>query len=567
MRIRLGIALLYLSTAQAIYAQDVAKADGLFEIFEFRKAAVAYEAMNANELTAEQLQRMILCYNQTRDYEAGIQVCSRYISKVGDDAKVYWWMSRFQKMEGRLDAALTTYDKFLALGGNGSTEKFKESCKYLKGEVDTQNGDLENLEGNSAWADFHLHTNHVDLYFSEFGLDSIGGLLDRAVTDRYEVLVMQPMIDEANSLVWNLVGEGSQSFSLNSIQIDPLSTKIYFSASQPLNENNALVSSQIYEGTLSNIGTTISDVKLWQHSAKDSMSLSHVSLSESGDLMVFTVTGPQTSGSDLYYSRFSDGKWGTPQPITYINTLGNEMFPNLHGDTLLTFSSDGRVGFGDLDIYEVRYQDWIDESSEISLLPSPINSAWDDFYLEFATSDSMIFVSNRNGGHGDDDVWSFAKYVPDPIVEEPVIEEPVIEEPVVEEPIIEEPVEEPYDIKGFLEKCNKEHIHAKFDEPTSFEDFTFLTELKRLQDEEDFKFSIEVIGHTDNRGKDAYNKQLGLKRAEGVKQDLVEFGFDQEVIHCSSKGAQEPVIDCEQKNCSEEEHAKNRFVRLNITLR
>jgi peptidoglycan-associated lipoprotein len=51
--------------------------------------------------------------------------------------------------------------------------------------------------------------------------------------------------------------------------------------------------------------------------------------------------------------------------------------------------------------------------------------------------------------------------------------------------------------------------------------------------------SIRLIGHTDPRGTDAHNDELGLKRAEKVKTFLVGRGIEQERIEVASMGAEE----------------------------
>lgn len=50
---------------------------------------------------------------------------------------------------------------------------------------------------------------------------------------------------------------------------------------------------------------------------------------------------------------------------------------------------------------------------------------------------------------------------------------------------------------------------------------------------------IEVIGHTDPRGEDEYNRQLGRSRAESVEDYLHKQGVDQANIVTRSMGAEE----------------------------
>lgn len=54
---------------------------------------------------------------------------------------------------------------------------------------------------------------------------------------------------------------------------------------------------------------------------------------------------------------------------------------------------------------------------------------------------------------------------------------------------------------------------------------------------------LELVGHTDPRGNDDYNKQLGLTRAESVATCLREHGVDASNIEINSMGEQEADHD------------------------
>jgi outer membrane protein OmpA-like peptidoglycan-associated protein len=70
---------------------------------------------------------------------------------------------------------------------------------------------------------------------------------------------------------------------------------------------------------------------------------------------------------------------------------------------------------------------------------------------------------------------------------------------------------------------------------------------------------IRIIGHTDNVGKDDYNKQLSAKRAEAVKTYIVtNFGVSAERVQIEGMGAANPLVP----NTTEEGRAKNRRVEF-----
>jgi OOP family OmpA-OmpF porin len=83
-----------------------------------------------------------------------------------------------------------------------------------------------------------------------------------------------------------------------------------------------------------------------------------------------------------------------------------------------------------------------------------------------------------------------------------------------------------------------------------------VTKLKTLQDVE----SVQVTGHTDSQGPDAYNKQLSEQRAAAVKAYLAQNGIDEKVISTAGVGDSKPKAS----NDTAEGRALNRRVQLEI---
>lgn len=73
--------------------------------------------------------------------------------------------------------------------------------------------------------------------------------------------------------------------------------------------------------------------------------------------------------------------------------------------------------------------------------------------------------------------------------------------------------------------------------------------------------SISVVGHTDSIGTDAYNEDLSMRRANSVKNYLLDKGVDSTVINTSGMGESQPVAD----NSTNEGRAQNR--RVEVTLK
>jgi outer membrane protein OmpA-like peptidoglycan-associated protein len=104
----------------------------------------------------------------------------------------------------------------------------------------------------------------------------------------------------------------------------------------------------------------------------------------------------------------SDASYGDPVNLgKNINTEGKEMFPFVDAENNLYFASNGHVGLGGLDVFKSNISS--SSPSEVENLGSPINSEKDDFSFSLNRIKRIgFFSSNRDGGKGDDDVYSFA---------------------------------------------------------------------------------------------------------------------------------------------------------------
>jgi len=151
----------------------------------------------------------------------------------------------------------------------------------------------------------------------------------------------------------------------------------------------------------------------------DNYSTGHPALSPDGKLLYFVSDMPGSIGqTDIFVvDVHGDGTFSDPRNLgPEINTERKEMFPYIN-EKKLYFSSNGHVGLGGLDVFEAA----IDEELgflEVKNVGQPINSNKDDFsYIVNEENQKGFFASNRRGGKGDDDIYSFKRLVVEEVPE------------------------------------------------------------------------------------------------------------------------------------------------------
>ncbi len=139
----------------------------------------------------------------------------------------------------------------------------------------------------------------------------------------------------------------------------------------------------------------------------------HPSVSNDENTLYFSADLPGgKGGKDIWMiskkGKSKSGGYGRPENLgAGINTAGDELFPFIRNDSTLYFSSNGLPGMGGLDIFRSVKRG--DKWSEPENLKYPMNTNADDFGIVFNPEEmeSGYFSSNRAGGKGRDDIYSF----------------------------------------------------------------------------------------------------------------------------------------------------------------
>jgi outer membrane protein OmpA-like peptidoglycan-associated protein len=134
----------------------------------------------------------------------------------------------------------------------------------------------------------------------------------------------------------------------------------------------------------------------------------HPALDNEGTTIIFSSNRPNGYGKmDLYKTTLINGSWSAPENLgPSINTPENEVFPFIHENDILLYSSNYNTEKNDLDIYKIKLNQ--DKAEAISL-PSPINTNYDDFGICIDPVGLNGYLSsNRPSSKGKDDIYRFS---------------------------------------------------------------------------------------------------------------------------------------------------------------
>ncbi len=232
-------------------------------------------------------------------------------------------------------------------------------------------------------------------YLDRPSLDMYFALLDA----NQEPMVRSPFSEELNS---NL-NEGQATFSQDGKTIFFTRNNMYKGVQKA--DENGRVRMKIYQARIGKYD--------WENIQElpfnnDSYTCMHPSLSVDGHKLYFTSDMPGGQGGfDLYVSERSMDGWSEPVNLgPEINTSENEVFPFItFGGKTLFFTSRGHNTLGGLDMFYVNL-DKIDEG--VVNLNEPFNSPNDDMDMILNEDGTKgFFTSDRPGGHGKADIYSF----------------------------------------------------------------------------------------------------------------------------------------------------------------
>ncbi|GAA3520516.1 OmpA family protein [Aquimarina addita] len=418
LNISLGVFICVTALAQE---KRLEKANENFDKYAFVDARKIYlDVANSGYSSADLYSKLGDSYYFNAELEESVKWYEQLVNNYTDTIDPEYLFRYSQSLKGvqRYKEADKIMEQFNNVSNNDQRAAFFVSTKDYLRFIEMQSGKfrLLKLGMNSRYSDYAPSFNHQGkIVFASSR--PINGGMTKTIHEWNEMpfldLYASDLIEENGILKSpkRLRGKINTRFHESSTSFSKDGKTVYFTRNnfteKKLGSNtNGTVLLKLYRATLD--GEKWIDIEELPFNSNE-YSVAHPALSEDGKKLYFASDMPDSAGqSDLYVVDVNeDGSFGNPVNLgDKINTEGRETFPYISDSGRLYFASDGHIGLGGLDVFVA-----VPEDTGFSLaynVGKPVNSPEDDFTFVLNEQTKIgYFSSNRFGGKGNDDIYSF----------------------------------------------------------------------------------------------------------------------------------------------------------------
>jgi outer membrane protein OmpA-like peptidoglycan-associated protein len=387
---------------------SIKKANNHFSNFSYHKVI---EKLEGNDhLTTDAQRKLAESYKLVGNHTAAEIAYAKLVNAADKTPNDVYAYAQVLKMNAKYTEAQQQMDVYAALNSKDSRVALHKQNKNYTIDLLKNKGqfDVKNLAANSPEQDFGVTYFKDQLVYTSSKHD-INAAYRRWNGNNLPFLDLYIGTPDTNGEI------------TNTKKFNTLNKKYHEGPASFSKDGNMVIYTQDNYKKKSKDGTTnlemmISTFENGKWSIKkafplnnEEYSVGHPALSADGQTLYFASDIPGGKGGvDIYRAtKDTNGNWINITNLgDKINTEGNEMFPFIHESGLFFFSSDGRPGLGGLDVFVTEIKN--KKIGKVLNVGNPVNGPKDDFSMVLnSTKTKGYFASNRDGGKGDDDVYSY----------------------------------------------------------------------------------------------------------------------------------------------------------------
>ncbi len=401
------------------------KADNYFGKLSYSYASVLYEELLGSEVDSPSMKsKLAICYYNTGEMKKSEEMFAKMINSDVVTREDYFYYAQALKQNGKYtesDLWMNKFNKFASNDTRGMS--YVNNPSYMdKIEKQGVHFTINNIKCNTPSADFggYPSTQNSDAYFvssrrKRVFVQNEWSWNSKRFLDLYKSTVSSSAELENVELITKKVNsrfhEGPMCFSPDGKFVYYTRNNIEKGANRK--DKKGIQNLKLYRAIVDASGSWKNEEALSFNSKE--YSVGHPTISADGKTLYFASDMPGGfGGADLYkVSLNNDGSYGKPENLgKQFNTEGQEMFPWISNDGHLFFSSNGHIGLGGLDIF-VMLPTKNGGFDKLLNVGKPVNGQHDDFAFTMNKDNKTgYFSSNRDGGKGDDDIYSYVLIKP-----------------------------------------------------------------------------------------------------------------------------------------------------------
>lgn len=407
----LSIFFLLFLLASGIEAQNpkLEKANQLYEDMAYPSAIKFYEkVLKKDPDNQEAKEKLAESYWKTGNLEKAEEQYADAVKSPGANSQLLFDYARVLQANGKYDEASSWYSKYADKGGNsGLANKMKEGISWAKeGMKDSTRYKIVKQNFNSSEDDFSAIPYERGVVFaSSRGRGFFSRPVDARTNSRFFDLYYSDLTGTKKAMVKRIKGKVNSRFHDGPAVFSADGNTMYFTRSNTKKGSNGKTHFlEIFQATKN--GKKWGDITPLSFNSEE-YSTGHPALSSDGSYIIFASDRPGGfGGTDLYMSRKSGDSWSEPVNLgPSVNTTEDELFPYIHPDGVLFFSSNGHPGFGGLDVFSAKGRDG--RFSGVRNAGYPLNGPKDDFGVSFIPKRAIGYFSSDR--EGDDNIYRFKR--------------------------------------------------------------------------------------------------------------------------------------------------------------